>query len=399
MTRAERWMSRVLPPRAAWMTALVIVGGTLVACWLHVEAGRRLNFHVRDPYGPFYFAAGVCLFLYGVWRAKFFPANDRSYAAWLATTPWTAGRPLPGGPVGLVAQDALVVGSLAAAMALPDLFGPDSVVMVWGVLAFSAGYLLLLSAANIAIGQGTAAVVTLAALGATPFTIGRTGWEWTAVALAAIGYVSAMWGVRRGLVAFPWDDRPPRATISAALNTGIVPPQVHWSFVEAASPLSWRTVAAIAGLGGWCAFAIVDGCERLAGAPAGAEASIAWINIGAFFAAYMALGRLVVYCMKHHPPISLLGRLATGRLIIPGYDKVLVGPIAAVAVAWALPRVMVTLGTPAAVFVGAAISVALAIVFGMGPSLRDWHLTGEHRLWFIRPAMRAKRKVHLGQNL
>ena len=52
------------------------------------------------------------------------------------------------------------------------------------------------------------------------------------------------------------------------------------------------------------------------------------------------IGRTCAYCIGYAPPINIWGRIATGRLIIPGYDHVIVAPATALAVgvvAWYVP--------------------------------------------------------------
>ena len=49
--------------------------------------------------------------------------------------------------------------------------------------------------------------------------------------------------------------------------------------------------------------------------------------------------RLFIYCNGYLPPISLTGRLATGRWLNPGYDQIFVAPLLAAlvgVVAWYL---------------------------------------------------------------
>jgi hypothetical protein len=95
----------------------------------------------------------------------------------------------------------------------------------------------------------------------------------------------------------------------------------------------------------------------------------------------MVAGRVFAYIVVGYlPPISLRGRLATGRWIIPGYDQVFVAPLLAVLAGlillWALPLVGVQLALAAAV----ALAVSLFLVLAVGPDLLTWRLTGHHRI-------------------
>ena len=56
--------------------------------------------------------ATIAYAFHRLWR--FHPACNQAYAAWLKSTPWTANKPLPLGPVHWVWQDAVVLGTLTA---------------------------------------------------------------------------------------------------------------------------------------------------------------------------------------------------------------------------------------------------------------------------------------------
>jgi hypothetical protein len=117
---------------------------------------------------------------------------------------------------------------------------------------------------------------------------------------------------------------------------------------------------------------------------------------------YVALGvgllaafvRLVIYVAWCAPPIGLRARWATGRWIIPGYDRVFVVPLATVAVTMILYLALAALGCPMPIVAFSAVFVAVTLAMGMGPSLAEWRLTGEYRM--VRhepanPAMRGRR--------
>jgi hypothetical protein len=86
------------------------------------------------------------------------------------------------------------------------------------------------------------------------------------------------------------------------------------------------------------------------------------------------------YCNGYAPPINIWGRLTTGRLIIPGYDQVVLAPFAVLAVgiaAWYVPLWLEfnpIFATPI------ALAMMWWIIWGMPPSLRQWRLTGNHRI-------------------
>ena len=92
------------------------------------------------------------------------------------------------------------------------------------------------------------------------------------------------------------------------------------------------------------------------------------------------IGRLVAYCSFHWPPISLWGRIWTFRWIIPGYDQALVAPLCALMVGIMAPVATYSLGVLWRFAFPTSLTLMLLITLGMGPRLRQWRLTGNHRI-------------------
>lgn len=94
------------------------------------------------------------------------------------------------------------------------------------------------------------------------------------------------------------------------------------------------------------------------------------------FAAFATLVRFVVYCSGLGPSFKLWGRLASGRIIVPGFDQVVVTSLIVLA--------MATAGGVAIRHSGSWYPVASACVVGLlwftllggGPTMRKWILTG-----------------------
>ncbi len=78
------------------------------------------------------------------------------------------------------------------------------------------------------------------------------------------------------------------------------------------------------------------------------------------------------------PPISLWGRVRTLRWIIPGYDQIFLAPLSIFVVETvadlARKHFDLLVVAPVSVF------LTLLIAFNMGPTLRNWHTTGKHRM-------------------
>ena len=95
---------------------------------------------------------------------------------------------------------------------------------------------------------------------------------------------------------------------------------------------------------------------------------------------FCVTARISIYCWNYQPPISLWGRLWTGRWIIPGYDQVLVTPLCSLLVGVVVPVWYEWLGVPP--YVGLPISFSLVLMISLtgGPSFERWRTTGRHRI-------------------
>src|SRR5262249_12737878 len=138
------------------------------------------------------FAAG-----YGIYRAiRFHPAARPDYAAWLARTPWTPARPLPDGPVLLVAPDAFVLAVFLGPVWL--VFGREA----WPVVpAFALAYLLVLASLLYKTGGRAAAYLSWFGVGGAVL-LGHL--PAAVLGLAVATYAVAAVGFRRSLDRFPW---------------------------------------------------------------------------------------------------------------------------------------------------------------------------------------------------
>jgi hypothetical protein len=106
-----------------------------------------------------------------------------------------------------------------------------------------------------------------------------------------------------------------------------------------------------------------------------------------YLCAFGALCRLTTYCENHLWPISILGRIATGRLIIPGYDVVFIAPLLMTIAASVIPRSLIALGVTPAAAMGAGAASAIFLGIKLPPSRRRWWLTAPHR---ITPSLRSQ---------
>jgi hypothetical protein len=99
--------------------------------------------------------------------------------------------------------------------------------------------------------------------------------------------------------------------------------------------------------------------------------------------------RLSIYCGSCRPPISLAGRLATRRFVIPGYDQIFVAPLLVLLIGIAGPLILWHCEANDSLTAGITMFAMVAVTLGMGPTLGLWQLTGEHRIT-VRSPRRSK---------
>ena len=373
-----RWMRRVLPP--TW--ALIL----FVACYAVVEVPYHLYGESLPEQGAAFLRIQqgfivICCALYGLYRAvAFHPLRRPEYMKWLASSPWRESLPLPLGPIHIVPQDAVVL--LAAELLI--LRGPEFG-LVAPILAFFVPYLLLLSLLLAATGQGSYRWWILFGLG---LVVRLCNWPTAGLGVALALYAIAYQGLRCSLSKFPWQDEDgldyarkalkgfPQFTQPASQPTTSCTPGWPFNRLQPVNPkpqVSYGWAFLLSLLVAWYLHVIATI------APPGDIDEMLAMMYG-FTTLLMPFMRIVVYCVGHRPPISLLGRIVTMRWIIPGYDQVFVGPICAMA-AGLLSNVGLGLaGLPTSVAIPVGIFATVFLTLTMGPTLGAWQLTGTHRL-------------------
>lgn len=310
--------------------------------------------------------------LYAAFRLfRFHPVCNRDYAGWLKLTPWTAAKPLPLGPVQLVWQDAAVVGAMAAFAQWHARVNPLFPVAAFGFVYLSGMTILLALTA-----QRTACVIL--------------GFLWPALLLpypndlprfVLLGAIVAVigFGYRRSLRAFPWNRRflslqnlnvnidlgqgkDVRALSILGWPFGPLSPKPEFYAVSTSTSLITSTLL------GWWAYCIIAG-SRCPPVPE-------FILVAASIA---ALGRLSHYCARTNAPFNVWGRIATGRLLVPGFDQVFVIPLISILLAVGGGVIIKRSGHWHPVTEAGVIALLAFVLLGGGPTLRNWRLTGHLR--------------------
>ncbi len=331
--------------------------------------------------------------LYAAYRlGRFHPACDQAYANWLRLSPWIAAKPLPLGPVHLVWQDAVVIGVLTALGAWHAHIDPTLPAGVFGLI-YLIGMTLLL-----AFTRRWGACLVLGFL--WPALILPESSSVVRIGLVAGIIVASWYGHRRSLQAFPWKHmdgakRPPgsalqreiRIDMGTAANKTLA--AVGWP-LSALSPkvepfaVSTRTSLWLSALIGWWSYCLM----RASSIEPAAEVIVA-------FAVFAALIRIAIYSSEVSVPFNLWGRIAWGRLIVPGFDRILLTPVAAVLLGLLGGAMIKSSGSWSPVVGACVLALLWLVLLSGGPTRRNWVLTGQLR--FRPPARGSSSKQALRQ--
>ena len=340
-----------------------------LCAWCVGLSGRELDVFAAkftSPAGRFVLVGAA---VYALFRATaFHPFWHEGYRQWLATTPWAPGTPLPLQPVHLVWQDALAVAALTLLSLWHPGLSPSEPLTVFGFTYLLTTALALLDR------RPRPAVVLLAGL---PLVLLPAMAGSPAAGVLAVLYAVASIGTRDGLSAMssePDEEERQRRSRGAAARV------VGWPFKQLGPtepPAVIGVTACLLGstLTGWWVYAVAS---RLL--EPGLPPALFLPQIGLMVAVPIAVIRVWRYVAGYLPAVGIIGRLASGRLIVPGYDKVFVAPALVLFAGIELPRLLSL--TPLDLAASSAILVAacLALGFGLGPTRQDWQLTGAHRL-------------------
>ena len=388
MKRLLRFHSYAVWPPLGWVAAFGLAYAMLDGgLWLIEQGTPSLNGQLSGL--PEVMNTRACILgtaagfyaLYRLWR--FHPACNSAYAGWLKTSPWTPRMPLPLGPVHPLWQDAVVLGVITAVARWHAHVAPELPVMVFGLVYLAAMTLLL------ACTRTWIPCLLLGFIWPAPALPVLRGWPTLGIIAALVAVI--WYGHRKSLQAFPWKRMELNPSESGVANQrkSVMEMQIRidipgnnpavrssnlgWPFlcltpkVECIS-VSTSTSFFVSMLVGWWTYCAIVGLEI--------ESSPAAILV---FATFAALARFAIYCSGLGPSFNLWGRLASGRIIMPGFDQVVVTPLIVLALAIA--------GGVVIRHSGAWYPVASACVVGLlwftpldgGPTMRKWILTGHHR--------------------
>jgi hypothetical protein len=322
--------------------------------------------------------ASALLFVWAAVRGysrvtRFHPVFQQDYGAWLETTPWNNRKPLPLGPVELVLEDGLILAPmllLSATLPQPRAVSLLCTFLLGNLAALVRSFWLT-------------RVRLIGYISAFGLGVAVKLWDKPieCLAMGALVYLIAYQGLVQALDRFPWTPRRFFHLFAFEVSLASSPRELcGWPHdrmlgeVVAAEGLPRLDAVICCALASWWLYVFfsLNPNER--------ERTRFLFTICQFPLWMFPLARLAVYTLGHRWPISLWGRIRTGRWIIPGYDYVFVAPLCALIAGPVILGLLHALGCPpdACIVIGSAVTAAVALV--APPRLRRWRLTGHHRI-------------------
>jgi hypothetical protein len=274
-------------------------------------------------------------------------------------------KPLPQGPVHLIWADLITLVPLTAlAYSNFSFSAPVPVIM------FLSVYLVMICITFVA----ERAFFAVLCLFLVPFTIYPFANRYVAVLVLIVLYIICWVGLRQFLRGFPWNTKYWKADMVKELREQAISQHViDW-------PFRYLNVYETSGISVFGAFVL--------------SLLLTWwlhvihwvVGNPIFFSSLImlpicvALFRAGAYAAIYRPPISLLGRIFTGRLIIPGYDMILIAPIYILLAGTLLPFALGLLGVSLTLIIEISFFMIFFLALSLPPNLREWRLTGAHRI-------------------
>ena len=298
-------------------------------------------------------------------------------------TPWTGTKPLPLGPMHLCWADVVVPGSLILS---ESLLSHTNVLLIPAFMLI--GYLIPMAIVLLVAEEFVAGYTLLFGFALAM----RLGYSLEAVCVVLfVLYGVAMIALHRMLAGYPWrrrvdkriEDFNRKNKRTSANNDPNQPLSLKkgWPYAHLApqqvESLPTSHALAVSALAGWWTYVMAEVLQTNGET---IDRSILILLVIGF-----SVARWLAYWFGYLPPVSLRGRLRTGRLIIPGYDRMLIPPIVNAIIGSAMLLVFEHLQWPPSVEASTLMTSLLAYNLLAGPSFAEWRLTGHHRITSIAP--------------
>ena len=316
----------------------------------------------------------LCLYLlmiaYGISRVwRFHPTFKKDYLIQLALSPWNSSKALPRGPICLHWIDIFIVGFIVF---LTRIFPVQNWLII--PFIFLVGYNIGLFL-SFCFSEQKGFIISYVFL--APITVYPHMNTYIALTMLIILTVIGTIGLYCYFKEFPWNTSWWKHNQVEELKSQAISRRViQWPFREL------RVLQMFSGgtdVGIFSAILIFWYFH-----------SIGWVIFqldgvritGAFYAlpiSILLLTRFFCYVLKYQPPISFLGRICTGHLIIPGYDVVFLGPLVILITSIFMPSLLKTVNIPAHIAYELSISICVFLASAFPPIYEEWHYTGKHR--------------------
>lgn len=349
----------------------------------------------------------ICLaMLFGVYRVLWFhPLVYSDYLDWLKITPWQKGVPLPLGPVKICLWDAVILGGVMLLLMdgreinLPSAFRPLPLTVV---VSFLMGYVASLV---VVVWLSDQRILAYIASALQAMTIGCVQWPIVSLFFLLASLAVAMMALSAGWEEFPWDDvREARKDWKRKFQSGSAKSGQLMAENDApdkipASELGWpfsvcSPVKEPVGLGQFerCQIASLIGIWCLNISLLNFDEDVFSGGYGPiifYVTFFLIVTRLIGTFSQHAPPISLAGRLATRRFIIPKYDAPILAALCVLMVPCVMGIVSWFFDWPARWTGPVILTCTLWTHVLIGPNVDSWKLTAPCRLTAGTPNKRA----------
>jgi hypothetical protein len=302
------------------------------------------------------------------------------YKRWLELTPWTSRKPLPLGPVAPTWGDGLYMATVILLSATqPE---PRSMQLL---CVFLMSHLLVLLP-TLWLGSWAIGYTTAAGLG---LLVRLFNTPTACLVAATCVYLIAYEGLRRSLEKFPWPSRLAQPSSQNVLGDQAVEQvmQVGWPYgqmlaeVRDARPISRLDALLGCMLLSWW----IDCIASLFTDPQRRLSFLGFVCLAILAAPFI---RLMVYLRGYAAPLSLWARIRLLKPIVPGYDRVFIGPVCSLLAGPMTLALLTALRAPLDICLAIACGMIVLVALLTPPTLRRWRLTGAHRM--VRPSSIAE---------
>ena len=357
----------VIPQRRTMITWCVIYLLTYIPNLYAIYLSIPMPEEMAEPMGGIrVLILALSSALYAICRVvPLHPFYNRTYGGWLCLTPWSIEKPLPRGPIHIIWID-LIVLSFLTVLTYHNL----SFFACIPVIIFLSVYLLLMCITF----EGKESGFAVLCLFLAPFAIYPFANRYFAVLVLILLYIICWVGLRQFLRDFPWNTKYWKVDIVKELREQAIRHRViGWPF----SILNIYEISSISVFGALLWSLLLTWWLHVIQWVSGGSFSLFWIVI---LALTIALFRIAIYSGEYRPPISLLGRIFTGRLIIPKYDRIYVAPFCIVMAGTLLPFVLGRLGVNSTLNFELCFFLIFFLAFSLPPTLNEWRLTGAFQI-------------------